>query len=185
MSQPSMQQVKELRDRTSAGLNDCRSAISEAGGDMEKAVEIILKKGLAKSAKRAGAVASEGVVISAVTADSVLPSRTLPRNCSMCGAPRKIHRKHGTKVVHVVIAAPSVATSVEVVSGNAQAGSPSQTLSMPVVVRVVDQYHTGMANQLVNFAVTAGGGMIQLVLLSHDQCIEDARFENSPPARRW
>ncbi|HEX2876973.1 MAG TPA: translation elongation factor Ts [Polyangiaceae bacterium] len=70
MSQPSMQQVKELRDRTSAGLNDCRSAITEAGGDMEKAVEIILKKGLAKSAKRAGAVASEGVVVSAVTADS-------------------------------------------------------------------------------------------------------------------
>ena len=65
-----MQQVKELRDRTSAGLNDCRSAIAEAGGDMEKAVEIILKKGLAKSAKRAGAVASEGVVVAAVTPDS-------------------------------------------------------------------------------------------------------------------
>jgi len=64
-----MQQVKELRDRTSAGLNDCRSAIAEAGGDMEKAVEIILKKGLAKSAKRAGAVASEGVVVTAVTPD--------------------------------------------------------------------------------------------------------------------
>ena len=70
MSQPSMQQVKELRDRTSAGLNDCRSAITESGGDMEKAVEIILKKGLAKSAKRAGAVASEGVVVTAVTPDS-------------------------------------------------------------------------------------------------------------------
>lgn len=70
MSQPSMQQVKELRDRTSAGLNDCRSALAESGGDMEKAVEIILKKGLAKSAKRAGAVASEGVVVTAVTPDA-------------------------------------------------------------------------------------------------------------------
>lgn len=69
MSQPSMQQVKELRDRTSAGLNDCRSALTESGGDIEKAVEIILKKGLAKSAKRAGAVASEGVVVTAVTPD--------------------------------------------------------------------------------------------------------------------
>ena len=69
MSQPSMQQVKELRERTSAGLNDCRSALSESAGDMEKAVEIILKKGLAKSAKRAGAVASEGVVVSATTPD--------------------------------------------------------------------------------------------------------------------
>lgn len=69
MSAPSMQQVKELRDRTQAGLNDCKGALTEAGGDMEKAVELILKKGLAKSAKRAGAVASEGVVVTAVTPD--------------------------------------------------------------------------------------------------------------------
>jgi elongation factor Ts len=69
MSQVSMQQVKELRDRTQAGLNDCRSALVESSGDMEKAVEIILKKGLAKSAKRAGAVATEGLVATRVSAD--------------------------------------------------------------------------------------------------------------------
>jgi elongation factor Ts len=69
MSAPSMQQVKELRDRTQAGLNDCKGALTESGGDIEKAVEIILKKGLAKSAKRAGAVAAEGVVATAVTPD--------------------------------------------------------------------------------------------------------------------
>jgi elongation factor Ts len=64
-----MQLVKELRDRTQAGLNDCKGALTEADGDMEKAVEIILKKGLAKSAKRAGAVATEGVVAAKVAAD--------------------------------------------------------------------------------------------------------------------
>jgi len=69
MTQVNMQQVKELRDRTSAGLNDCRGALVEAGGDMEKAVEIILKKGLAKSAKRAGAVASEGQVAAKIASD--------------------------------------------------------------------------------------------------------------------
>lgn len=69
MSSVSMQQVKELRDRTQAGLNDCKSALQEASGDMEKAVEIILKKGLAKSAKRAGAIATEGVVSALVAAD--------------------------------------------------------------------------------------------------------------------
>ena len=62
MAQVSMQQVKELRERTQAGLNDCRSALVEADGNMDAAVEIILKKGLAKSAKRAGAVAAEGEV---------------------------------------------------------------------------------------------------------------------------
>jgi len=69
MADVSMQQVKELRDRTQAGLNDCKSALVEAAGDMEKAVEIILKKGLAKSAKRAGAIATEGVVTALVAAD--------------------------------------------------------------------------------------------------------------------
>ncbi len=69
MSQVSMQQVKELRDRTQAGLNDCKSALVEAAGDMEKAVEVILKKGLAKSAKRAGAVATEGEVAVHVAPD--------------------------------------------------------------------------------------------------------------------
>lgn len=57
-----MQQVKELRDRTQAGLNDCKGALVESDGDIDKAVELILKKGLAKSAKRAGAIASEGEV---------------------------------------------------------------------------------------------------------------------------
>ena len=69
MAQVSMQQVKELRDRTQAGLNDCKSALTEAEGDMDKAVEVILKKGLAKSAKRAGSVAAEGVVATRVAAD--------------------------------------------------------------------------------------------------------------------
>lgn len=61
-----MQQVKELRDRTQAGLNDCRNALKESEGDIDKAIEIILKKGLAKSAKRAGALATEGEVATKV-----------------------------------------------------------------------------------------------------------------------
>ena len=63
------QAIKELRERTQAGMSDCKGALVESEGDMEKAVEIILKKGLAKSAKRAGAVASEGEVRAAVSPD--------------------------------------------------------------------------------------------------------------------
>src|SRR5262245_43781761 len=63
------QSIKELRERTQAGMSDCKSALTEAEGNMEKAVEIILKKGLAKSAKRAGAIATEGEVRAAVSHD--------------------------------------------------------------------------------------------------------------------
>lgn len=61
--------IKELRERTQAGMSDCKGALVEAEGDMEKAVEIIMKKGLAKSAKRASAVATEGEVRAALSAD--------------------------------------------------------------------------------------------------------------------
>ena len=61
--------IKELRERTQAGMSDCKLALSEASGDMEAAVEIILKKGLVKAAKTAGKVASEGEVRTSVSPD--------------------------------------------------------------------------------------------------------------------
>ncbi len=74
MSGVTPQAIKELRERTQAGMSDCKNALVEAEGDMEKAVEIILKKGLAKSAKRASAVASEGEVRAIVSADKLAAS---------------------------------------------------------------------------------------------------------------
>lgn len=56
--------VKELRERTSAGMMDCKKALQACDGDIEKAIDELRTKGLAKAAKKAGRVASEGVVIS-------------------------------------------------------------------------------------------------------------------------
>lgn len=55
-------QVKELRERTGAGMMDCKKALSETNGDMEKAIEYLREKGLAAAAKRAGRIATEGLV---------------------------------------------------------------------------------------------------------------------------
>jgi elongation factor Ts len=60
--------VKALRDRTGAGMMDCKAALTEAGGDVEKAVEILRVKGQAQAAKRSGRVASEGAVASYIHA---------------------------------------------------------------------------------------------------------------------
>ncbi len=57
-----LQLVKELRARTGAGMMDCKGALLEAGGDLEKAVEILRRKGLAQAAKRAGRAATQGLV---------------------------------------------------------------------------------------------------------------------------
>jgi len=54
--------VKELRDKTGAGMMDCKAALGESGGDLEAAVDWLRKKGLAKAAKKAGRVAAEGLI---------------------------------------------------------------------------------------------------------------------------
>ncbi len=54
--------VKELREQSGAGMMECKKALEEAGGDMERAAELLRKKGLAAAAKKAGRIASEGLV---------------------------------------------------------------------------------------------------------------------------
>ncbi len=55
--------VAELRARTGAGMMDCKKALEETGGDMEKAVELLRARGIAKAEKRAGRAASQGLVV--------------------------------------------------------------------------------------------------------------------------
>ena len=62
--------VKELREMTGAGMMDCKKALTEADGNMEKAVELLREKGLAASAKKAGRIASEGMVAVHLTEDN-------------------------------------------------------------------------------------------------------------------
>ena len=62
MAEISTQMIKELRTRTNAGVMDCKEALQESGGDMEKAVDFLRKKGLATALKRAGRETSEGLV---------------------------------------------------------------------------------------------------------------------------
>ncbi|HXG88409.1 MAG TPA: translation elongation factor Ts [Vicinamibacterales bacterium] len=56
------EQVKQLRDKTGAGMMDCKSALTEASGEMDKAVEVLRKKGLASAAKRAGRSTKDGII---------------------------------------------------------------------------------------------------------------------------
>jgi len=63
------QQVKELREKTGAGMMDCKKALTEADGDFEKAIEILRKKGASVAAKRAERDANEGIVLTKVYND--------------------------------------------------------------------------------------------------------------------
>jgi len=62
MSAITAELVKQLRDKTGAGMMDCKAALTETGGDMEKAIEVLRKKGLASAAKRAGRATNNGLI---------------------------------------------------------------------------------------------------------------------------
>lgn len=61
--------VKELREKTGAGMMDCKKVLTETDGDMEKAIELLRERGIAKAAKKSGRVAAEGLVEAVVSED--------------------------------------------------------------------------------------------------------------------
>ena len=66
--------VKELREKTGAGMMDCKKALTETNGDMEKAVEYLREKGITKAAKKSSRIAAEGLVLAYVSEDGKLGS---------------------------------------------------------------------------------------------------------------
>jgi elongation factor Ts len=64
MAEVTAQLIKDLRERTGAGMADCKKALTECAADMEKAIEYLRKKGIAQAAKKATRIASEGTVVS-------------------------------------------------------------------------------------------------------------------------
>ena len=69
MAEISAQLVKQLRDMTDAGMMDCKKALVEVGGDLDKAVEYLREKGLSKAAKKADRIAAEGAISLKVSPD--------------------------------------------------------------------------------------------------------------------
>ena len=64
MAEVTTQMIKDLRERTQAGMSDCKKALTECDADMEKAIEYLRKKGIAQAAKKATRIASEGMIAS-------------------------------------------------------------------------------------------------------------------------
>ena len=62
-------QVKDLREKTGAGMMDCKKVLTETDGDMEKAIELLRERGIAKAAKKSSRVAAEGLVAAYVSED--------------------------------------------------------------------------------------------------------------------
>jgi len=97
-------QVKELRERTGSGMMECKKALVDAGGDMDAAIEMLRKTGLAKADKKAGRVAAEGLIAVGVSEDG--RSATLVEvNCETDFVARKAEfQEFANAIVHRILA---------------------------------------------------------------------------------
>jgi len=97
-------QVKELRERTGSGMMECKKALVDAGGDMDAAIEMLRKTGLAKADKKAGRVAAEGLIAVGVSEDG--RSATLVEvNCETDFVARKAEfQEFANAIAHRILA---------------------------------------------------------------------------------
>jgi len=97
-------EIKKLRFKTSAGMMDCKAALKEAGGDIEKAVAVLRKKGIAKAAKKASRIAGQGIVESYIHTGNRI-GVLLEVNCETDFVARNSEFRKVTKEVAMQVAA--------------------------------------------------------------------------------
>ena len=111
--------VKDLREKTGAGMMDCKAALSETDGDIEAAVDWLRKKGLSKAAKKSGRVAAEGLVaVARRRPRSASSSRSIPRPTSSPAT--TISRRWSRNIAEVAL--ENGATDVEALAGRSLSG---------------------------------------------------------------
>ncbi|MDD5504571.1 MAG: translation elongation factor Ts [Candidatus Omnitrophica bacterium] len=99
-----LDKVKQLREKTSAGMMECKKALSEAGGDMEKAIEILRKKGISLASKRSSRAAKEGLIVSYIHTNNKI-GVLLEVNCETDFVARNSDFKNFVKELSMQIAA--------------------------------------------------------------------------------
>src|SRR5687768_4141493 len=104
MAEVTATMIKDLRERTGAGMSDCKKALTEVGADMDKAIDYLRAKGLAKAAKKAGREATEGAVVSYIHAGGRI-GVLLEVNCETDFVARNEDFQNFTKSVAMQIAA--------------------------------------------------------------------------------
>lgn len=167
MAQITAALVKELRERTGAGMMDCKKALTAVEGDMDKAIDFLREKGLAAAAKKAGRIAAEGVVGSFVSADGKIGA-IVEVNCES----DFVAKTDGFKALVEKIAAHIVATKpadVEALLASELDGQTVEALVTASVAKIgekisVRRFALYEAPEGVVAAYIHGGGKIGVIV---------------------
>jgi len=168
--------VKELRERTGAGMMDCKRALGETDGDIDKAIELLREKGLAAAAKKAGRIAAEGLVCTYISEDMKIGS-IVEVNCETDFV--SANEEFDTLAKNVAIqAAKTTSTTVEELIAEEYIGDKAKTVSGAVTdlisklgenmsVRRFEKF--SIENGIVQSYIHGGGRIGVLVELSCDK----------------
>ncbi len=159
MATISIELIKELRERTSAGVMDCRRALEEAGGDLERAAQILAEQGLAAAAKKAHRVTAQGLVECYVHAGRI--GAIVEVNCETDFVARtpEFQRLAHDIAMQVVAANPLVVTEDELPEAEVEEGGPDEPVLM-LQPFIKDESKT--IRQLVNEVIGKTGENIQV-----------------------
>ncbi len=165
------QMVKELRELTNAGMSDCKKALDETGGDMEKAVVFLREKGLAAAAKKAGRAASEGVVSAVVNADNS-KGYLVEVNCETDFVTRNDDFQSFVKEVNTIIETKAPATHEALLATAYPTGGTVEEAAKGLVAKIGENIQVrrygvvGNGTNVVTSYVHAGGRVGVLVELA-------------------
>lgn len=146
--------VKELRERTGSGMMDCKKALSETNGDMEKAVEVLREKGLAAATKKAGRIAAEGIVTTYISEDMKIGS-VVEVNCETDFVAANDDFKALAANVAKMAATTTVTTVVELLAEK-YVGDESVTLQDAVTALIAKLGENMSVRRFEKFAVDNG-----------------------------
>ncbi|MCX7827678.1 MAG: translation elongation factor Ts [Thermanaerothrix sp.] len=146
-----MEAVKDLRARTGAGVLDCKKALAECGGDIEKAVDYLREKGLAKAAKKVGRTAAEGLVFSYIHTNGKI-GVLLELNCETDFVARTDEfKKLGHEIaMHIAAANPQYVSPEDVPSEDLEREKEiyrKQALEEGKPAHIVDKIAEGRVNK--------------------------------------
>ena len=161
------QDVKTLRERTGCGMMDCKNALVETNGDMEKAIDFLREKGMAKAAKKAGRIAAEGIVDSYIHMGGKI-GVLLEINCETDFVARGEQFKELSHDIclHIAAANPSYLTNEEV---------PAEVIEREKAVLKAQALEEGKPAQIVEKMVEG-----RIKSFYDDNCLLNQKFVKDP-----
>lgn len=148
------QMVKELRDATGAGMMDCKKALIESDGDMEKAMEVLRQKGISSAEKKMGRIAAEGLIATAITGDK---GAMVEVNCETDFVAKNEEFKTLTSDIAKLAAESNVSTVEELLATDFNGSSLEEvikekiaTIGEKITVRRFEKYEGNLSTYVHN-----------------------------------